>query len=213
VADPVEPVTGSAPVNVPAPVVEPLHLRFARMVVAMHWRAQELRPPDGQYGKSNAWDLSRAELLGALKAARSLGLVTSPFQLEMALLDAITAAGERPVFGPTNREPRRAYDRDLARAVCIRAGWGTPTSVDPKEPFASIALPDGVLRVWERQTHEDLGRMYVLDVMGIDLLIRERPDGMYVHLDWDADSTPAGHRDLLIEVDNGGETFYPIQDR
>jgi hypothetical protein len=77
-----------------------------------------------------------------------------------------------------------------------------------------LTLPDGELRVWEPDSHvTDIGRMYVLDLLGVCLLIREREDGVYVHLDRDSDTATDPERDVIIEFDNGGETVHPAAER
>lgn len=57
----------------------------------------------------------------------------------------------------------------------------------------------------------DLGPMYVLDALGVSLLVRQRADGVYVHIDRDAESAPPAGTDdlpLIVEVNNGGENVY-----
>jgi hypothetical protein len=51
--------------------------------------------------------------------------------------------------------------------------------------------------------------MYVLDVLGVSLLIRQREDGVYVHIDGDADSQQVSPV-LLVEVNNGGEAKHSL---
>lgn len=64
-------------------------------------------------------------------------------------------------------------------------------------------LPDGKLHTYEA-TGDDVSRMYVLDVLGVSLLIYLRDDGTpYVHVDREDDPGP-----LLVEVNNGGEEEY-----
>jgi hypothetical protein len=73
------------------------------------------------------------------------------------------------------------------------------------------ALPDGQLRVWEpHAAQNDLGPMYVLDVFGITVLVRQRTDGLYVHIDGDAESQPVS-RVLLVEVQDGGESEHSLE--
>ena len=74
----------------------------------------------------------------------------------------------------------------------------------------TIALPEGQLRVWEQgAAQNDLGGMYVLDVLGVCVLIRQRDDGLSIQIDGDADServSPA----LLVSINNGGEQEYTL---
>jgi hypothetical protein len=75
---------------------------------------------------------------------------------------------------------------------------------------ASITLPDGQLRVWERDAGQnELGRMYVLDVHGINIQVWQRSDGLYVHLGGDADSQPVSTV-LWVEVNDGGESEHSL---
>jgi hypothetical protein len=74
-------------------------------------------------------------------------------------------------------------------------------------------LGDGELRIFEPDRAEgDRGRMWVLDVHGVALRIRQRADGLYVHVD-DSDGAsrpPAGVTDLLVEVRNAGEQEHRL---
>ncbi len=56
----------------------------------------------------------------------------------------------------------------------------------------------------------DLGPMYVLDVLGVCVSIRDRDDGLYVHLDTTDTESPRLQPDLplVVEVNNGGENHY-----
>jgi hypothetical protein len=77
-------------------------------------------------------------------------------------------------------------------------------------PPTTLALPEGQLRVYEPDPAAgDLGRMYVLDVLGISLLIRQRADGVYVHADSDATSAAVSST-LLVEVNNSGESEHSL---
>jgi hypothetical protein len=83
--------------------------------------------------------------------------------------------------------------------------------------MAAVALPEGELRVFQPEPEAgDLGPMYVLDVLGVSLLIRQRADGMYVHIDGDAISDPptgsveGGTTTLLVDVNNGGEQEHSL---
>jgi hypothetical protein len=69
-------------------------------------------------------------------------------------------------------------------------------------------LPGGAeVRIFAAEPAEnDPGAMYVLDVFGVCLQIRQRDDGMYVHVD--TDKMPADQRPLIVEVDNAGEQAY-----
>jgi hypothetical protein len=73
-------------------------------------------------------------------------------------------------------------------------------------------LDAGELRVFEPDPAEgDLGRMWVLDVLGVSLLVRQRPDGVYVHVDdGDATTPPEGADALLVEVRNAGESEHTL---
>jgi hypothetical protein len=74
----------------------------------------------------------------------------------------------------------------------------------------SIALPDGQLWAWERGAGQnDLGRMYVLDVHGVNVQVWQRADGLSVHVGGDADSQPVS-RVLLVEVNDSGESEHRL---
>lgn len=86
--------------------------------------------------------------------------------------------------------------------VAPHAGTGAT-----KNPHV-IALPDGQLRIFEPDEDEgDLGRMYVLDVLGMSVLVHERSDGIYIHIDADPVSDPVPNSRLIYEVNNGGEHY------
>jgi hypothetical protein len=75
---------------------------------------------------------------------------------------------------------------------------------------ASITLPEGQLRVWERDAGQnELGRMYVLDVHGVNVQVWQRSHGLYVHVGGDADSQPVSTV-LLVEVNDGGESEHSL---
>lgn len=68
-------------------------------------------------------------------------------------------------------------------------------------------LPDGEVIVWEPDVDEgDLGRMYVLDVLGISVLVRERDGDVYVHVETtDALSDRPGDKPVAYEINNDGD--------
>lgn len=79
----------------------------------------------------------------------------------------------------------------------------------PKEQ----ALPDGTLRIFEPDPEEgDRTRMYVLDVLGVSLMVYQKKNGrLFVYVDPDAGSdAPKGSRGLAlaVEVGNSGENLY-----
>lgn len=85
------------------------------------------------------------------------------------------------------------------------------------KPYASIELPDGELRIWEpAPDSDDASRMYVLDVLGIDVTLRwkrNEEDGgleLYVAVLRDADSTPLGRGELTVEVDMDANSYGGI---
>lgn len=79
-----------------------------------------------------------------------------------------------------------------------------PTTVN-REPVTMIDVLGGQVRVWESDTlQNDLGRMYVMDALGVSVLVREREDGTYVHIEDEG----VVRKPLLVEVDNGGEHSY-----
>lgn len=83
-------------------------------------------------------------------------------------------------------------------------------------PYTSIGLPDGELRIWEpAPDSDDASRMYVLDVLGIDVTLRWKrsEDGdleLYVAVLRDADSTPLGRGELTVEVDMDANSYGGI---
>jgi hypothetical protein len=107
---------------------------------------------------------------------------------------------------------RPATDTSISPAP---TGTGTPATPGPDIGHTSdglltqVTLADGNLRIWEPDpTVHDLGRMHVLDVLGVSLMIRERPDGIYVSIERDGDSPPARSGHLIVEVENTGATHY-----
>lgn len=93
------------------------HLAFARMLIVLYWAKNQQQP-----GRK-AWAVAAAELRGALKAADRLGLAETPFALELAVLDAIRSAGDRPSYRPFNNQAQQDFDECLARDVCARMSW------------------------------------------------------------------------------------------
>ncbi|SRR6266540_1702081 len=89
--------------------------------------------------------------------------------------------------------------------------YDLPVSWPPESAMVtSITLPDGELRVWQpNAAQNDLGRMYVLDVLGVSVLVRQRDDGLYVHIDGDADSRQVSPV-LLVAVNNGDESEHSL---
>jgi hypothetical protein len=85
---------------------------------------------------------------------------------------------------------------------------------DPTPPGTAMAatmpLADGELRVYEPDPAQgDLSRRYVLDVLGVAMLVHHRPDGLYAHLDGDAVSRQVSPV-LLVEVNNAGEQAHSL---
>jgi hypothetical protein len=122
-----------------------------------------------------------------------------PASVEKARFGQLQAALDGPLLYLAEHEAeevlRDQQDRDLP--VLILPGNGLL--------FALPLLDDGELRVFAPDPAEgDLGRMWVLDVLGVLVLIRQRADGLYVHVDADATSQPVSTV-LLVEVNNGGE--------
>jgi hypothetical protein len=73
-------------------------------------------------------------------------------------------------------------------------------------------LDVGELRVFAPHPDDgDLGRMLVLDALGVSLSVRQRADGLYVHVDdGEASTPPVGVADLLVEVRNAGESGHSL---
>jgi hypothetical protein len=51
----------------------------------------------------------------------------------------------------------------------------------------------------------DLGPMYVLDALGVSVLVRERHGDVYVHVDDDSATERPGDKPLTYEVNNSGQ--------
>jgi hypothetical protein len=87
----------------------------------------------------------------------------------------------------------------------------TPAAGTAGTDFRAFPLPGGLVRVFEPvPASGDLGRMYVMDVFGMTLMIREREDGMYVAIDHDGESDPSPltYGPLGVEVNSGGEAAH-----
>lgn len=96
-------------------------------------------------------------------------------------------------------------------AALIESGATYPAElqVTSSEDLTQLKLLGGELRIWEPGVHgddneRDLGRMFVLEALGVSLLVRERQDGTYVHVEDEG----VIRKPLLVEVDNGGEHPY-----
>jgi hypothetical protein len=100
---------------------------------------------------------------------------------------------------------------ELSRADLVALVEELEPTLGAYRPGA-LPLPEGELRVFEPDASQgDQGRMYVLDVLGVSLLIRQRADGTYVHVDGDATSEGIeGVTTLLVEVNNGGEAEHSL---
>ena len=76
------------------------------------------------------------------------------------------------------------------------------------------ALPDGIVKVFEADPDEgDRTRMYVLDVLGVSVMVYQRKDGRrFVHVDSliPESALPEGSEGLALalEVNNGGDSYY-----
>lgn len=94
----------------------------------------------------------------------------------------------------------------LTDAITFVLNGLEPTRTSPPEAYrhdVRVFPPD--------PTAGDLGPMFVLDALGVSALVRQREDGMYVHIDRDAATeAPAGTegQPLIVEVNNGGENTY-----
>lgn len=78
-------------------------------------------------------------------------------------------------------------------------------------PATVVKRPDIEVREWPPNTDEgDLGVMYVIDVLGVQITVRDRTDGLYVHVDvTDADRERLDPElPLIVEVNNSGENEY-----
>jgi len=99
-------------------------------------------------------------------------------------------------------------NRTDAEPLQIRSRSEAP-GVTVDDPLTNLTLPDGALRIWEMGAGvNDFGRMYVLDVHGVNISAHERDDGTAVIIDREADSPPTAHPNLLVRVNNSGETDY-----
>ena len=122
--------------------------------------------------------------------------MTAPDDQVTAFSNAMSAADAqwRNQHGAAQISPTRI--KNLATAVAAQLA-----APDPDSPLTTHDLPDGQIRVWAQgHAGNDFGRMYVLDVHGVVITIKERQDGTVVDIDRDADSTPTDHPNLLIEA-------------
>jgi hypothetical protein len=102
-------------------------------------------------------------------------------------------------------------EHEDASALHGEHSYDLPAPTPPESAMvASITLPEGQLRVWERDAGQnDLGRMYVLDVHGVNVQVWQRSDGLYVHVGGDADSQPVSTV-LLVEVNDSSESEHSL---
>jgi len=104
-----------------------------------------------------------------------------------------------------------------------QAGTATSNSGDSHQPasaadrFTEFAARDATVRVFNRSTDvgsDDASDMYVLEVLGVSVLVRLRTTGahaggrpqLYVHIDNETREPTS----LAVEVASGGETHYHI---
>lgn len=84
--------------------------KFAYALIVQHYRgAAATRPIDKR--------IEKAKLDGMFKAANRLGLGPTEFAIEISLLDAVRAAGERPGFRAVGNEAQKTFDINLAEAL------------------------------------------------------------------------------------------------
>lgn len=134
-------------------------------------------------------------------------------------LDAAVAAAE-DLQEEVRESPAYFIDADPAKAAArlteaqaTRTAFAasqtpTPVEYEATDMLSTVRVHGCELRVWEPDAAQnDRGRMYVLDALGVTLLVREREDGTYVHVDDDGDTHPFTGP-LLVEVNNGGEHAY-----
>lgn len=134
--------------------------------------------------------LSRTDLLDLLTTAATVG------RNDNAIRDAKTRGDIEAVV-------ERRMQSLLASASCASAVTIEP-GMDVDNPTV-IHVLNAELRVWEPNPAEgDLGRMYVLEALGATLLVRERQDGTYVHVEDEG----VIRAPLLVEVNNGGEQVH-----
>lgn len=95
-------------------------------------------------------------------------------------------------------------DNDFA-AIYFGEGPDPVEVVAEREDLHRVKVLGAELRVWEPDAMQnDRGRMYVLEALGTSLLVREREDGTYVHVE----NEGVVREPLLVEVNNGGENVY-----
>jgi hypothetical protein len=124
------------------------------------------------------------------------------------VLHHLTAAAAGKLHGRPLSEAQAEHIKDrLARA--LTAAIDELSGDIAERMVTAVDLPDGYLRIWEPGVLQNtLGRMYVLDVLGVVTHIREREDGTYMQIDRAADSEVTDHPDLLVEVNDGGEMDF-----
>lgn len=90
------------------------------------------------------------------------------------------------------------------------AAFDTACDLLDKGPIPIVERSDVQLREWPPNRDEgDVGVMYVLDVLGLNIIVRERDDSIYVHVDGDSvtEATRPGLA-IAVEVNNGGEAIH-----
>lgn len=106
--------------------------------------------------------------------------------------------------------------RDLVLNVAAWSGiedeaWEKALELLDRGPIPIVERADVHLREWMPNREEgDVGVMYVLDVLGLNIIVHENEDVVYVHIDSNDAVTEASRPGLSIavEVNNSGETIH-----
>lgn len=103
----------------------------------------------------------------------------------------------------------RAAGPDEAQAVAVTQMRGE-TAADQFDDTADLAKAL-VYRTYPPELGtDDRSETIGVTIHDVDVLVRRRTDGTYVHLG--TEEMPARHRPLIVEVDNGGENEYGSAD-
>ncbi len=130
----------------------------------------------------------------------------------------VIAVREHDLVDIQVRTEHRQHQRpDLAGTATSSSGGDSHQPVSTADRFAEFTARDATVRVFNRSTDvgsDDASDMYVLEVLGVSVLVRLRATGAHSgsrpQLDLHVDNETREPNSLAVEVAGGGETHYRI---